>query len=225
MVGAEPLAASVELAGVAVRRGRRIVLTGCDAQVGVGITAVVGRNGSGKTSLVRTIATVEPPAVGRLLVGGYPVHQHGPRQRARSLLGYVPQEWSLPPAARVADVLHHAAWLHRVDDPDRAVAAVVERLDLAAVRRARLGQLSTGVRRRVAVASGLVHEPAIAVLDEPTAGLDPDQRELLWMVLEERARRGAVIVVLHDRAEVELHAQKVIVVEDGSLHWGAEHRP
>jgi ABC-2 type transport system ATP-binding protein len=209
--------AAVELNGVAVRRGRRLVLHECTVSLGPGITAVVGRNGSGKTSLVRTIATVVPPAAGRLLLAGFRADRHRERQRARQALGYVPQEWALPEGARVEDALRHAAWLHRVPDADRAVAEAADRLGLASVRRERLGRLSTGTRRRVAIAQGIVHEPAVLILDEPTAGLDEVQRGVLWTVLRARAERTAVVLVTHDLDEVVQHSHTSLLVADGTV--------
>lgn len=212
---------SVELEDLAVRRGRRLVLERCTAQIGQGITAVVGRNGSGKTSLVRTLATVAPPAGGRLELAGHPVDRHRDRLLARRSLGYVPQEWALPGSATVEDALRHAAWLHRVADPDRAVDDALERLDLGVHRRQRLGRLSVGTRRRVAIGQAVVHHPAVLILDEPSAGLDAEQRDLLWTLLEERAERAAVLVVTHDLAEAEQRSRAILVVAGGTLRTSA----
>ena len=216
---------SIILDDLLVERGRRAVLRDVSLALGIGINAVVGANGSGKSSLLRTLATVEPPAGGRLRISGLdPANRRGLRS-IRQDLGYLPQQWDLPAGTRVIDALRHGAWLHRCVDPPAAIDAISAELELRDQWNTRLAQLSGGTRRRVAIAQSALHRPRVLLLDEPTAGLDVGQRAVLWAWLRAHASAAVVVIVTHDLDEVVAHADRAVVVSGGGARaWPVEDR-
>ncbi|MBC3186849.1 ATP-binding cassette domain-containing protein [Corynebacterium sp. zg-331] len=142
------------------------VLCGLDWEIGSGVTVLLGPNGSGKSTLIKCLAGILPVQEGVITFA-----------EGDSCIGYVPQNPSLPALARVRDLLSYAAWLSGVPRGEipRRVDAVVERLDLGELQRRRVRTLSGGERQRVAIGVGVINDPSLLLLDEPTVGLDPSQ--------------------------------------------------
>jgi ATP-binding cassette subfamily F protein uup len=215
----------VVLDRVAKRHAEKQVLAGVTLGVDDGDrVGVIGRNGSGKTTLLRLLAGAEEPDDGRVTYSG------GAR------LSYVPQEPALDDAAtaleaatavvagrvgdgaRAAAAPAVAAAAAAVDeDTGRRVVAFLDRLGVADPQR-RVGELSGGQRKRVALAGGLARDVDLLILDEPTNHLDVDAVE--WLEQHLRARRGALLLVTHDRYLLDRLATRIVEVVDGALHTG-----
>jgi ABC-2 type transport system ATP-binding protein len=181
--------------GLVKRYGSRRALDGFDLTVQPGeITGLIGHNGAGKTTFVEAVTGLIRPDAGRVSVGGADVRRN-PRA-ARSLLGVAPQELALYPSATVRDHLHLFAVLAglRRGALHRAVDRVAEELQLTDVLRQRTGVLSGGQRRRTQAAAALVGGAPLLLLDEPTAGADPETRAALLEAVRARAADGAAIV-------------------------------
>lgn len=207
----------VRASDLVVARGRTVVLDGIDLDLRTGLVAVVGRNGCGKSSLLRVLATLDEPRSGTLTIGGLRVDERRERGAARRLTGYLTQEWDFPRGATVQDAVRYGAWLHRVDRSGPAVDRALARHDLASVGSRRLAALSTGTRRRVGLAQATVHDPRLLLLDEPTAGLDVEQRQRLWSSLHRQCGERLAMVVTHDLLEVREHCDLVVVLADGGV--------
>jgi ABC-2 type transport system ATP-binding protein len=170
------------------------------------ILAVIGPNGAGKTTLLSLLAGAAKPTAGEVIAP--------PGER----IGWVPQQTALYSKLSVLENLRLFARLERVADPDLAVAAMLEQTGLRERGGEQLGRLSGGNRQRVNIAIGLIAQPAVALLDEPSASLDPRQRERLWRFIAARAHAGTSIVfTTHDIAEAERYAARVLVLADGEL--------
>jgi ABC-2 type transport system ATP-binding protein len=169
------------------------------------LLAIVGPNGAGKTTLLSIIAgTLEPSA--------------GEVSRAAGEVGWAPQSPALYSKLSVAENLALFARLEKVADPDAAVAAMLEQSGLRERADERVGRLSGGNRQRVNVAIALIGDPPVLALDEPSASLDPAQRERLWGFVAGLARAGRTIVFsTHNVAEAQRHADRVIVLADGRI--------
>ncbi len=186
----------VSLDGVAKRYAERQVLAGVTLGIAEGDRiGVIGLNGSGKSTLLRLIAAVEPPDSGRV------VFASGVR------VGHVPQEPAFDPASTVFDVV-----------PDRSARALLDRLGLTPYGDHRIGDLSGGQRKRVALARGLAADADLLVLDEPTNHLDINAVEWLESIL--RARGGALVLVTHDRYLLDRLATRIVEVAGGELRTG-----
>ncbi len=184
--------------------------------VDAGVCGLVGVNGAGKSTLLRTLAGCRRPAGGRVTVDG--VDLYGRRRRTVvGRIGYMPQSLDLPGELRVADALGYASWVR--DVPARVAGArnpaILERVGLA--DRDRVRQLSGGMQRRLALAVALVTEPEVLLLDEPTTGLDPEQRAGLRAILDDLGTSTVTVLSSHVMEDVVLMSDEVAVLEAGRL--------
>jgi ABC-2 type transport system ATP-binding protein len=191
---------------VTKRYGQREALRGVSFEAGAGeVLAVIGPNGAGKTTLLSILAGLQPPTSGTV-------------SRARREVGWVPQSPAVYAKLTVAENLRLFARLEKVPDPDVAVAAMLEQTGLVERADDELGTLSGGNRQRVNIAVGLLAEPPVVLLDEPSAALDPRQRERLWEFIGALAARGtAVVFSTHNVGEAERYAGRVLVLADGEV--------
>ncbi len=189
------------------RFGERVALRDVSFELAAGeILAVIGPNGAGKTTLLSLLAGAAVPSAGEVAAP--------PGER----IGWVPQHTALYSKLSVLENLRLFARLERVADPEEAVSAMLEQTGLQARADEQLGRLSGGNRQRVNIAIGLISQPVVALLDEPSASLDPRQRERLWRFITARARAGTSIVfATHDIAEAERYSDRVLVLADGEL--------
>ncbi|HWH12380.1 MAG TPA: ABC transporter ATP-binding protein [Solirubrobacteraceae bacterium] len=207
--GGAPGAAVLVVRGITKRFGTRTAVGGVDFDVGRGeLLAIIGPNGAGKTTLLSILAGVQEADGGTIEQAA----DGGGR------VGWVPQRTAVYSKLTVAENLRLFARLEQVADPHMTVTRMLEQTDLAARANDELGQLSGGNRQRVNIAVGLLADPAVLLLDEPSAALDPRQRQRLWAFITTLTDRGtAVIFATHDIAEAERHADRVLVLADGEL--------
>ncbi len=210
--------------GVGHRFGATPVLAGVDLELRRGeITALVGANGSGKTTLLRILAGILEPTAGEVEVLGIgqPARSGGGTRRGlRRRTSYVSQDPALDPEMTGGEILRLAAALYGVrrGERRRQVAELAAGFGFDSHLTRRVSAWSGGLRRRLHLAAGMIHDSELLLLDEPTAGLDPERRRLLWMDLEARAKRGrAVAIVTHDLAAAERHAETVAILDCGTL--------
>ena len=216
------MGAALSARGLGVRRGARVVLDGVDVVANGGVVAVLGPNGAGKTTLLRCLATVQVPDVGSVHVDGLDALDPVARTLVRSRLGYLPQRVQAPRRATVFDVVDHHAVLCGLDDDRRRRTAVFDALDAVLLRdRAseRAGDLSGGLLQRLGIAQAIVARPSLVVLDEPTAGLDPDHRLVVRRVIGALGGRATVVVSTHLIDDVEALAHQVLVLAGGRARW------
>jgi ABC-2 type transport system ATP-binding protein len=214
--GGEPV---VDLSAVRAGYGRRHVLDDVSLHIRHGITVVVGPNGGGKSTLLKVIATLVAPASGSVRLFGRGVLASRDRRQARRSIGYLEQDGRFPAELRVIDALRYAAWLLRVTTDDRAaaVARSMSAFDLGDVSGQRIATLSGGTRQRLMLAAASIHQPALLVLDEPTAGVDPVHRAAIQSVLHHAA--PAVVVSTHHLDDIVAFADRVVVISEGRLRF------
>jgi len=210
------VSATVELAGIDVSLDGRSVLAGVDLVRTGGLTTVLGANGAGKTTLLRCMATLLRPSAGRVRVDGLDPDQEQERIEIRRRLGYLPQQVGTSPGATVFDSLDVLAVMKEYRDDRRRHRVVFDELDRVGLRdRATdcADALSGGMRRRLGLAAALLGSPTLLVLDEPTAGLDPDERLRLRDIVVDRKRTATVVMSTHQTDDAEI-ADTVVVLAD-----------
>ncbi|MFC3499873.1 ATP-binding cassette domain-containing protein [Micromonospora krabiensis] len=205
--------------GLAQRYGKRSVFRDLDVVVSPGVTVLLGPNGAGKTTLLHTIVGLKRPEAGSLHVLGRDVLRRGGLRSVAARIGFLPQVVSHYPGYTVRDSVAYAAWLKGV--PERDIATKVDRalglMSLSGRARSRMGSLSGGLLRRAGIAQAIVHEPELLVLDEPAAGLDPQQRIELRRVLRKVAGSATVLVSTHVVDDARHVADTIIVLDDGAV--------
>ena len=210
---------NVEITDLTRRFGRTMAVAGVDLQAGPGVFGLLGPNGAGKTSLLRMMATAIPPTSGTLRLLGHDPARYGPRREIRRRLGYLPQSLGYYPGFTVAESVEYFALLKEVP-PARipaAVAAAIERVALGGKARARLRTLSGGMVRRAGIAQAIVNEPELLLLDEPTAGLDPEQRMAFRALLRDLGQHATVVVSTHLVEDVGAACTQVGLMDRGKI--------
>ncbi|WP_225991639.1 ABC transporter ATP-binding protein [Actinomadura montaniterrae] len=198
---------------------RRQAVAGVDLRIGPGVYGLLGPNGAGKTSLLRVLATVIPPSAGDLRLLGRDPAGHAERREIRRRLGYLPQDLGYYSGFTVVEFVEYIALLKdmpRARVP-RAVASAVEDVGLGNRARSKLRTLSGGMLRRVGIAQAIVNEPELLLLDEPTAGLDPEQRVQFRTLMRRMGERATVIVSTHLVEDVGAACDQVGLMSDGRL--------
>ena len=200
---ASPLA----VRGVTKRFGTRAALQSVSFELSPGeLVGVIGPNGAGKTTLLSILAGALSPDEGEVTISG---------RDAGWTAGWVPQSVSLYSKLSVAENLRLFARLEKLPDPEAAVTRMLAQTDLVDRADEEVGRLSGGNRQRVNIAIGLLSEPPLLLLDEPSASLDPRQRERLWEFIS--ALGTTVVFSTHDVGEVERYATRVLLLADGEL--------
>ncbi|MCW5774493.1 MAG: ABC transporter ATP-binding protein [Rhodospirillaceae bacterium] len=182
------------------------------------ITALVGPNGAGKTTLLRCLAVLDRPASGRIRIDGLEVSDH-PRAVHRRL-GYLSDFYGLYDQLTVRQCLAYHAAIHDIPPAQQAeaIARTSARMDLAGLAERRAAQLSRGQRQRLAIAQAIIHDPALLLLDEPAAGLDPEARWNLSSLITELAKGGMTLIVSsHILSELEDYSTHVMIIRGGKL--------
>ena len=210
---------NVEITGLTRRFGRTTAVAGVDLQAGPGVFGLLGPNGAGKTSLLRMMATAVPPTSGRLRLLGHDPSAYGPRREIRRRLGYLPQRLGYYPGFTVVEFIEYFALLKEMPTAriPAAVAAAVDRVELGDKAKAKLRTLSGGMLRRVGVAQAIVNEPELLLLDEPTAGLDPQQRVVFRALLRDLGQRATIVVSTHLVEDVGASCTRVGLMDRGKI--------
>jgi len=198
-----PPAPPLAVRSLTKRFGARAALQSVSFELESGeLVGIIGPNGAGKTTLLSILAGVAAPDEGEVTVAGRDA-------------GWVPQQPALYSKLSVTENLRLFARLEKVADPDAAVARMLAQTGLEDRAQDEVSQLSGGNQQRVNIAIGLLSEPALLLLDEPSAALDPRQRERLWEFISTLGT--TVVFSTHDVGEVERYANRVLLLADGEL--------
>lgn len=185
--------------------------------VGSGVFGLLGHNGAGKTTLMKALVTVLSPSTGTIRVCGFDSRKQGNEVRKR--IGYLPQELAMYPSLSVFDFVNYMAELKGIHDK-KAVNEVLEQVEMLEFSKRKIKQLSGGMKRRVGIAQALIGNPQILVVDEPTAGLDPEERVRFRGLLSRYAREGrTVLLSTHIVEDVHQLCEELAVLRKGRLFY------
>jgi ABC-type multidrug transport system ATPase subunit len=206
----------LSLTGVTLGYRHVTVLRDVDITFGVGTTALLGVNGAGKTSLFRSACGVHRPSVGSVRVQGADPYARATRRAALGHVALIPQFLEFPRHLRLLDFLAYMAMIRAVPRRERKAAceSALAQVGLADRRSARLGSLSGGMLKRASIAQALLTSPPILLCDEPTVGLDPEQRASIRELVKRLATDRCVVVASHIVEDASYLADRVVVLHD-----------
>ena len=210
---------NIELSDITRKFGRNTAVDGVNLEAGPGVFGLLGPNGAGKTSLLRMLATVLPPSSGKLRLLDRDPGRPATRREIRRRLGYLPQNLGYYPSFTVVEFIEYFALLKEMPPRTvpKAVAAAVETVDLGSKAKAKLRTLSGGMLRRVGIAQAIVNDPELLLFDEPTAGLDPEQRVAFRALMRDLGQRATVIVSTHLVEDVGAACSEVALMSEGKI--------
>ena len=198
--------------------GRKAALKNMSVTIHSGMYGLLGRNGAGKTSLMRILATLSVPSGGEVSMNGISIKETG---KIREIIGYLPQDFSFYRNMSVYDAMDYLGLLSNLPDKIRKerIVSLLERVNLKENMRTKIKALSGGMRQRLGIAQALLHGPQILIVDEPTAGLDPEERIRFRNLLSEFAEDRIVILSTHISSDVEASCENIGVLDNGKMIW------
>lgn len=196
--------------------GRKTALDNISLTIENGMFGLLGRNGAGKTSLMQILSTLRQPTSGTITFDKIPL---GDTRKIRPLIGFLPQEFSLYPNMSVLEIMHYLAALSNLsaEIQRQRIPDLLQRVNLWEDRRKKVRKLSGGMKRRLGIAGALLHDPQVLIADEPTVGLDPQERLRFYALLNEFSGSRIVIVSSHIVSDIETVCEKVAVLDAGKL--------
>lgn len=198
--------------------GKKAALKNVSVTIHSGMYGLLGRNGAGKTSLMRILATLSATSDGEISMNGISIKETG---KIRQIVGYLPQDFSFYRNMTVYDALDYLGLLSDIPDKIRKerISALLEQVNLKNDMRTKVKNLSGGMKRRLGIAQALLHDPQILIVDEPTAGLDPEERIRFRNLLSEFAEDRIVILSTHISSDVEVSCENIGVLDNGRMIW------
>ena len=208
----------IEIQNVDQYYGKKQALDKVNLSIGKGMFGLLGRNGAGKTTLMKTLAGLHPKSSGSITVCGVPISRV---REVRSMTGYLPQEFSMYPSMTCEEALDYLGVLSGMDKKLRheRTELLLKQVNLNEHRRKRIKELSGGMKRRLGIAQALLHDPRVLIVDEPTAGLDPEERIRFRNLLGEVAEDRIVILSTHIVGDIEASCEKAAVMNEGKILW------
>lgn len=209
----------IEVSGLRVRLGRADVLRSMDLSLGAGVHGLLGPNGAGKSTLIRVLATTLRHDDGEVRVLGHSYRSGAGVRQVRERIGYLPQSFGHHRSFTAREYVEYLAWLKKVPTAQIAIAAdrALARVDLTSKADTKMRRLSGGMLRRVGVAQAIVNDPSVLLFDEPTVGLDPEQRVGFRELLREIGTDACVIVSTHLVEDVAHACDDVHIIDDGTV--------
>lgn len=195
--------------------GETRALQGIDLKIGTGVFGLLGPNGAGKTTFIRIIATLLPPTSGRATVFGYDVvHDKIP---IRKMLGYLPQEYGAYPKLTGWEYLEYIAILKGIRHPEQQIRELLAQFHLTEVAKRRVTSYSSGMLRRLGIAQALLGNPKVLLVDEPTGGLDPEERVRFREFLMDLGGKRIVVLSTHLVEDVAMACERLAVLKEGKI--------
>lgn len=208
----------IEIRDVNKFYGRKQALKNVNLTIERGMFGLLGRNGAGKTTLMKTLATLHCKKSGSITVCGISIEN---AKEIRSITGYLPQDFSMYPSMTVQESLDYLGVLSGMGKEQRRerIPMLLKRVNLTEHRHKKIKALSGGMRRRLGIAQALLHDPRVLIVDEPTAGLDPEERIRFRNLLCEVAEERIVILSTHIVGDIEATCEDIAIMNNGEILW------
>ncbi len=205
------------LKDISKKYGSKQALDGINCSFENGVTGLLGPNGAGKSTLMRLMATVEMPSTGEILWDGINIAKNP--AKLRRALGYLPQDFGVYPNMNPLEFLEYMASMKNLSkyDAKKRIEALLESLHLTEVKKRRMGGFSGGMKQRVGIAQALLNDPMILIVDEPTVGLDPEERIVFRNLLSELGENRIIVLSTHIVTDIESIAPNILVLKNGKL--------
>lgn len=196
--------------------GKKQALKEVDLTIHQGMFGLLGRNGAGKTTLMKVLATLLPKSDGKITVCGIPIEDSA---KIRRMTGYLPQDFSMYPNMSVYESMDYLGVLSGLSAAERKkrIPGLLKKVNLQNDRKTKVKALSGGMKRRLGIAQAILHNPKILIVDEPTAGLDPEERVRFRNLLCEIAEERIVILSTHIVGDIEATCEQIAVLNDGEV--------
>lgn len=182
-----------------------------------GVTGLLGPNGAGKSTLMRILSTVDKPTSGKVIYNGTDISKHP--NELRRILGYLPQDFGVYPNMSAPEFLEYMAAMKNLSmkPAKKRINELLDILNLSSAGKRQLGGFSGGMKQRVGIAQALLNDPKIMIVDEPTVGLDPDERIQFRNLLASLASERVIILSTHIVSDIESIAPNLVVMKNGQL--------
>lgn len=196
--------------------GKKRALRDLNLTIGEGMYGLLGTNGAGKTTMMKILTTLTKKSGGEVRVCGVPVEEAG---KVRSMVGYLPQDFSMYGGMSAWEAMDYLGVLSGLTKGQRKerILSLLERVNLQEQARTKVKAMSGGMKRRLGIAQALLHDPRVLIVDEPTAGLDPEERVRFRNLLCEVAQNRIVILSTHIVGDVEATCERIGVLDKGEL--------
>ena len=196
--------------------GKKDALNSLDLVIPNGMFGILGRNGSGKSTLMNIIATILQPSKGTVTINGIEIKNS---QKIRQMIGYLPQDFDFYPNMKVSEVLYYLGFLSKINQTnfDKYVDLILRKVNLIDYKNKKVKSLSGGMKKRLGIAQAILHDPKVIIVDEPTAGLDPEERVRLRNLLSDLAENKIVIISTHIVSDIESTCNRIATLDKGSL--------
>lgn len=196
--------------------GKKDALNSLDLVIPNGMFGILGRNGSGKSTLMNIIATILQPSKGTVTINGIEIKNS---QKIRQMIGYLPQDFDFYPNMKVSEVLYYLGFLSKINqtDFDKYVDLILRKVNLIDYKNKKVKSLSGGMKKRLGIAQAILHDPKVIIVDEPTAGLDPEERVRIRNLLSDLAENKNVIISTHIVSDIESTCNRIAILDKGSL--------
>ncbi|MDD2402444.1 MAG: ABC transporter ATP-binding protein [Clostridia bacterium] len=205
----------LEIKNISKKYGKFPALTDISLEITHGMFGLLGPNGAGKTTFMRILSTLISPTAGEINMGD--INWKVPHL-VRNIIGYLPQKFSLYKQIKVQEALKHIAVLKGIDQcREKKVFDALEKVNLVEYRDKKIGELSGGMIRRVGIAQAILGEPRIIIVDEPTAGLDPEERIRFRKLLYYLGKKSIVIISTHIVEDIEATCEQAAILYKGKI--------
>lgn len=210
------MSATIKIRNLNQYYGKKQALRDVNLTIKTGMFGLLGRNGAGKTTLMKVLATLIPKSEGEVSVCGRNVER---AQNVRKIVGYLPQEFSMYPNMTVYEVMDYLGVLSGLNKSQRKerIPKLLQKVNLQDDSRKRVKALSGGMKRRLGITQAILHDPKVLIVDEPTAGLDPEERVRFRNLLCEIAEERIVILSTHIVGDIEATCENIAVLDKGEI--------
>ena len=198
--------------------GKKQALKDINLTIEQGMFGLLGRNGAGKTTLMKLLATLHSKQSGEIMVCGIPVENS---KEIRSITGYLPQDFSMYPSMKVEECLDYLGVLSGMSKEERKkqIPLLLKKVNLTEKKNNKVKSLSGGMKRRLGIAQALLHNPKVLIVDETTAGLDPEERIRFRNLLCEVAKDRIVLLSTHIVGDIEATCEQIAIMNEGEILW------